>query len=313
MLASLPPAASPPPRLGYCCINLSMGEKFRTMTLSWARSRPDEWLKRWKEVVSHNFSLLTRIIEWNAEAGIRLFRISSDLVPFADHPEYGLPWRRARRFRTGWWHRSILPASTALTGAMSRGSRFTMHPPQFVSLGSPNPKVRRSSVSNLEYHAALMDDLGLPRSLESPINIHVGNGTRPGPTAPLVRASLNRLSQSVRSRLVFENEQSGYWTPSSLMRAFPEVPVTLDYHHLLLNPDPVMTVESIEEHLIAQWGSFRPVCHWSEGRTQRLDPAHSEYVGPPPPCPFDIEVEAKGKDLAVLRLMQAVADHSLAT
>lgn len=251
--------------------------------------------------------LLGRIVEWNVSSGIMMFRISSDLVPFADHPELGRLFRRLRRASGGWWSSVVEPCRKAIFSALSTGARFSMHPAQFVSIGSQRAATRRSSLANLEYHAALLDDLALPRSLECPINIHVGNGTRPEETIPVVRASLSRLSPSVLSRLVFENEQHGHWTPSALMSAFPEIPVTLDYHHLLLNPDPKMSVTEIERRISASWSPHRPVCHWSEGRSHRLDPAHSEFVESLPETPFDMEIEAKGKDLAVLRLMDGIA------
>lgn len=277
------------------------------MTLSWARANAKEWLPLWKSVVSHNMALLSRIIEWNESKGIKIFRISSDLVPFADHPQFGRPWRRLRLAEYGWWSRTINPARTSISAALARGSRFTMHPAQFVSLGASRARVRRSSVSNLKYHAALMDDLVLPRSLESPINIHVGNGRRASEATPWVKMSLSSLSPGVLLRLVFENEQSGHWTPSALMESFPGVPVTLDYHHLLLNPDPVLTLGEIESRIQARWGPIRPVCHWSEGRTHQMDPAHSEYVKTIPRTCFDLEIEAKGKDLAVLEALRTAS------
>lgn len=275
------------------------------MTVSWAKSNPSDWLPRWKEVVAHNMSLLSRIVEWNQSAGIRLFRISSDLVPFADHPEFGRHWRRLRRPTAGWWSQTVSLPRAAIAAALSSGARFTTHPPQFVSLGCPRAPVRRASIANLEYHAALLDDLGLPRSLECPINIHVSNGTRPSESIPLVRKSLPQLSPAVLSRLVFENEQTAHWTPSALVSAFPDIPVTLDYHHLHLNPDPLLSIEEIEARVTTMWKPFRPVCHWSQGRAHDRDPAHSEFVKSIPLTPFDMEVEAKGKDLAVLRLMHS--------
>jgi UV DNA damage endonuclease len=73
-------------RTGYCCINLSLEEKFRTMTLAWAnRNKPEDVEKKWNDIIKHNFSLFYKIISWNIENKIYLYRISSDLVPFADH------------------------------------------------------------------------------------------------------------------------------------------------------------------------------------------------------------------------------------
>jgi UV DNA damage repair endonuclease len=46
--------------------------------------------------------------------------------------------------------------------------------------------------------------------------------------------------------------------------------------------------------------------HYSEGKTDRLDRAHSDYITQLPTCAtnVDIEIEAKQKNLAVLKLME---------
>jgi len=294
-----------PGRIGYCCVNLTLQKKFRTMHLSWAKKNPKTWLKKWKEVVCHNLALLGEIIRWNQSVGIRLYRLSSDLVPFADHVVFGRPWRRSILAPSGWWARALVPVSQNISASLRDGHRYSMHPGQFVSISSSSHAVRQNSIRNLEYHATLMDELGLPRSLLSPINIHIGNGSKGPDSVPFVKESIKKLSHSVMSRLVFENEQSGYWTPSAILRHFPEIPVTLDYHHLLLNPDPVLGVLEVEEIITDGWRDCRPICHWSEGKSCRLDPAHSDFVTTLPNTPFDIEVEAKGKDLAVLPFVQS--------
>jgi UV DNA damage repair endonuclease len=48
-----------------------------------------------------------------------------------------------------------------------------------------------------------------------------------------------------------------------------------------------------------------PLFHHSEGKAHSLDRAHSDYINQLPLCAqnVDIEIEAKQKDLAVLKLM----------
>jgi UV DNA damage repair endonuclease len=47
------------------------------------------------------------------------------------------------------------------------------------------------------------------------------------------------------------------------------------------------------------WPNNDPVQHYSEGRANPDDPAHSDYIRILPESQFDIEVEAKAKDLAI--------------
>lgn len=299
-----PKAAETPRRLGYCCINLSMDRSFRTMQLSWAERNPSGWRRRWREVVSHNILLLADVLRWNMENGVMMFRIGSDLIPFADHPVYGRAWRALLKGGPAWWRSLRWSIRRTVREYVKAGGRLSMHPAQFVSIGSPNPSTVRGSLASIEFHSGFMDELGVPSGLEGPVNIHVSNGTK-GPTVvETVRASLSSLSRRARARLVFENEQSGFWTAENLLGFFPGVPVTLDYHHHAINPGSNPPIRELEGRVLRSWRGHRPLCHWSEGRRAPLDPAHSEMVNSLPPTPFDIEVEAKGKELAVLPFLK---------
>jgi UV DNA damage endonuclease len=288
-------------RTGYCCINLSIGDNFKTMKLGWAEKNRAAVDEKWQAVVTHNFNLLEKIIKWNINNNIFLYRISSDLVPFADHDDFGSLWRNG--LANGWANGVSEGARLALKLYLSMGGRVTIHPGQFVSLGSPNPETRRKSMANLEYHGQLLTLLGLPENYNCPINIHVSNGTRPNEIIDNVKNSITLMTERVTRRLVFENEQNGYWTPINLKNNFPNIPITFDYHHYSLNPDPEVTIEEAVEFTSKTWPNMDPVQHYSEGRDGPDDPAHSDFVNKLPDSMYDIEVEAKKKDLSIMSFL----------
>ena len=285
-------------RTGYCCINLSMGEKFRTMQLSWAnRNSVEDVEKKWNEVIKHNFELFYKIIEWNIANKVFLYRISSDLVPFADHEKWGYLWKD--------WKDNINnygllgPVREIIKRYIGLGGRMTIHPGQFVSIGSAKECVRNNSIQHLEYHGQLLDLLGLPQNFSCPINIHASNGSKDCEvTANHIKNSIRLLSNSVNSRLVFENEQHGCWHPQNLRKLFPQIPITFDYHHFRIN-DGGLTLDEAITITSESWPNNEPIQHYSEGRDHELDPAHSDYVRVLPVSQYDIEVEAKQKDLAI--------------
>ena len=285
-------------RTGYCCINLSIGDNFKTMKLGWANKNPTETPEKWRAVVTHNFKLLAKIIDWNLKNGVFLYRISSDLIPFADHDDWGQLWREG--LRADWMAQASTAARQAITNYRTLGGRITIHPGQFVSISSENPETRRKSLANLEYHGQLLDYLGLPENVECPINIHISNGTKGEAVVKYVEESLRIMSNSVRNRIVFENEQNGYWKPSNIRKHFRNVPITLDYHHLSINPDEGFNLEEIIKFTRDSWPNIDPVQHYSEGRAHALDTAHSDYVQSIPDQPYDIEIEAKKKELSVM-------------
>jgi UV DNA damage endonuclease len=286
-------------RTGYCCINLTIEENFKTMKLTWADKNEPLVEKKWKDIVEHNFNLLAKITDWNIRNNIFLYRISSDLIPFADHDKWGYLWRD--NLANGWVKQVSEPARQALKLFRSLGGRLTIHPGQFVSISSPNKETRRKSIANLEYHGELLDLLDLPCNYDCPINIHISNGTKGESVVNNVYESMEDLSISVIRRLVFENEQHGYWKPGNIKKHF-KVPITLDFHHLLINPhdEDEYTLDEIVKFTSESWPNNDPVQHWSEGRAHEKDTAHSDYVSKMPHSPFDIEVEAKKKELSVM-------------
>jgi UV DNA damage endonuclease len=268
------------------------------MQLSWAnRNTKEDVENKWNSIIKHNFELFYKIINWNIANNVFLYRISSDLVPFADHDKWGYLWTA--------WKDSIDnygllgPVREIIKRYISLGGRLTIHPGQFVSIGSAKEGVRNNSIRHLEYHGQLLDLLGLPQNHSCPINIHASNGSKDcNEIANNIKNSIRLLSNSVNSRLVFENEQYGCWTPQNLRKLFPQIPITFDYHHFRLNDGGITLGEAVG---IASesWPNNDPVQHYSEGRDNPDDPAHSEYIRILPDSQYDIEVEAKAKDLAI--------------
>ena len=269
------------------------------MTLAWAnRNKREDVEAKWLEVVEHNFTLLYKIINWNIQHNIWLYRISSDLVPFADHQDWGYLWERWRGDIKSY---GVLgPVRKMAQEYLELRGRFTIHPGQFVSIGSANEDTRNNSIQNIEYHGQLLDLCGLPNNYSCPINIHLSNGKSGEKVVDHVYNSLSRLSPSVINRLVFENEQANYWTPVNINKHFPNTPITFDYHHYNLNPDKDVSVQDAVQLAASTWPNNDPVQHYSEGRKSPTDPAHSDYVEAMPVTPYDVEVEAKMKEKSIL-------------
>jgi UV DNA damage endonuclease len=219
------------------------------------------------------------------------------LVPFADHEKWGYLWDNWRNTIEN--QGLIVPLRELLKRYVGLGGRLTIHPGQFVSIGSVKEDVRNNSIKNLEYHGQLLDLLGLPQNYNCPINIHASNGSKDcNEIANNIKNSIQLLSNSVNSRLVFENEQHGCWTPTNLRELFPQIPITFDYHHFRLNDGGISLDEAVRI-TSASWPNNDPIQHYSEGRDNPDDPAHSDYIRILPESQYDIEVEAKAKDLAV--------------
>lgn len=89
--------------------------------------------------------------------------------------------------------------------ARATDTRTSFHPDQFVVLSSPDRRVVRSSLAELEYQAEVAEWIGA-----DVINVHGGGGYGDRPAALRRLASaVGDLSDRARSRLSLENDECG--------------------------------------------------------------------------------------------------------
>ena len=181
------------PRLGLVCITHSDEVRYKTVTRKRLLQFPAAEQKRLlRELYAANLSRLNSALDFCAARGLSLYRMTSNLFPFADDAagtdvleEFSDELRRAGARAEG------------------LGIRLVLHPDQFVVLSSDSPATVANSVKILESHARVMDMLGLPRTPWALIEIHGGKGDR---TERLVE-QIGLLPEAVRSRIAFENDE----------------------------------------------------------------------------------------------------------
>lgn len=302
-------------RLGYCCINLSLADQKvtanRGMVKKTFETKGPDYAG---ELAYLNLCDLLTILKWNVENGIFVYRMSSDIFPWMS--EYEI---------TGLKNFSQIQSKLTEIGdfVMSTDLRVSMHPGQFDVLCSPNPSVVEKTIIDLDKHSQIMDLMGLPSTYAFPINIHLG-GTYGDKDSAAERFCENfaRLAPSTKSRLVVENDDKA--TQYSVSDLYHMVylkigtPITFDFHHHRFC-DGDLSEEAALKLASTTWKSFRPLTHYSSCKRTFEDPSviarsHADYIyeniksyG----LAFDIEVEAKAKDLAVLKYREDYVNQSL--
>jgi len=95
--------------------------------------------------------------------------------------------------------------------------RGSMHPGQYTVLNSPNEEVVEKSIMDLEYHCKFLDSLGVDYS--NKIILHVG-GVYGDKISAMERFkhNFNRLSNSLKKRLVIENDDKSYTIEDVLIK-----------------------------------------------------------------------------------------------
>jgi len=297
-------------RLGLCCKFFDEPIRFRTTTATATAklSRPAA-LKKLAHLCRHNGESLMEAILFCAAKGIGAFRVNSRILPLKTHPDLG-------------YSVSDLPEGKAIValfeacGAMARKKdiRLTFHPDQFVLLSSPRDDVTIRSIEELEYQAEVADWIGA-----DVINIH-GGGAYGHKAAALRRLAKNfkRLSSGVRRRLTLENDDRIY-TPSDLLPICDRlgIPFVYDIHHhrcLADEEGDFKEASEVTRLAMATWDR-EPLFHLSSPRGG-WDSPHPHYHADmirPGDLPLHwrdldvtIDVEAKAKERAVLRLRRAL-------
>ena len=255
---------------------------------------------------------IVKMLRWNDKYGIKFLRLSSEMFPFASHPEYG--YKLA----------PFVSKELAEAGkvAAELGHRLTTHPGQYTQLGSPRKPVIDNAIRDLDYHAELLSLLKLPpqQDRDAVMILHLGGvfGDKVA-TLDRFRENYKKLPQGVKDRLVLENDDVS-WSVHELLPLCEElnIPMVLDFHHhnIIFDPDQIREgtkdIVDLFPRILATWKrkNITPKMHYSEPTPSAITGSqrrkHNPRVATLPPCPpnMDLMTEAKDKEQAVFELMR---------
>jgi UV DNA damage endonuclease len=278
---------------------------------------PSHDTRRWQSGPSLDVSLdrLEAILGYCGANDIRMYRMATGLAPYASHPEL-------RQFRDA---PARCAERLAEVGARARalGIRLSTHPGQYTVLNSIDDAVQRAAVEELEVQAELLGGMGL--GPEAVVVLHVG-GAAGGPER--FEAGFAQLSDAARARLVIENDDRTYGLADVVGLAERlGRPVVFDiHHHHCHDPDGIPDREALALALATWPPGVTPKVHFSSPKTaleeRRGRPAlphpraHADGIDPfafahfldvtAAGHDFDVMLEAKAKDLALLALRAAL-------
>lgn len=295
--------------MGYCCLCLSLEKEGVTTNRGMIkRTFLEKGIEYVSELAIKNTEDLIRIIKFNGEAGINMYRMSSDMFPWMSEYEISdLPGFEKIKDNL----------KTAGDLAKNLDQRLSFHPSPYCVIASENPNVVVKSIKELVQHAEIMDLMGLDRSHKYPINIHI-NTTRPTKEEAADRfiVSYNLLPESVKSRLVVENDdKKSQFTPADLhlmLHSKIGIPVTYDFLHHKCNPDDLSELQALDLCISTWPEGVTPLTHFSDSRKifedqSAKEVAHSDWIWSKIETYdriFDIELEVKMKDLALLKYIE---------
>ncbi len=284
--------------LGYACINLSLADEGITTNKGMIRrTYLEKGVQYASQLALQNTIALKQILEWNVAGGISVFRVTSDLFPWASEykletmPDFGEI-------------RKILEEAGKLP------IRVSTHPGPFNKMAGSGATLK-NTITDLEIHSQLFDLMGLQPSHWNKINIHVGGAY--GDKAEAIKRfaeNMNLLSHNLQKRLTVENDdKGGLYTVADLkvLHELCGIPIVFDYFHHRLHPG----IQTEEEAFLTAYETWdvKPIFHFSSSRREYEDPtakkeAHADYIYEPINTygkEVDIVLEAKMKEKALLR------------
>ena len=302
---------------GYACVNMQLsnpqkyGLSERKITSNRSMIKKtfiEKGINYASELGLKNCQDLYQIIKWNKENNFHFFRITSDLFPWSS--EYYL---------------EQLPDYDEIKNTLTKTGKFikknnmriTAHPGPFNVLTSTNEKVVLNCIKDLSVQGEVFDMMSLSRTPYNKINIHIG-GAYGNKKLAMNRFCKNfdRLPDSVKTRLTVENDDrdslySAYELYNNIYSEI-KIPIVFDYHHHKFCDGGIVESEALDLS-VSTWKDIKPVVHYSESRSiekkdSSIKPqAHSDYI-----YDFintyghdvDIMVEAKSKELAVLKYLE---------
>lgn len=274
--------------------------------------------------LKNSLEYLDAILDHLAKHRIDMYRMSSDLAPYATHP--AMPQ----------FHNMVQESGAELRAlgqkAKSLDIRLSFHPSQFVVLNSPDAELVKKSVWDLVSQAEMLDLMEL--GPEAVMVIHVG-GTYGDIFSSRTRwvETWPTLPEPVRRRLVLEHDDLRFSAADALwIHEHTGVRLIFDHQHFwCLNPERADLGETFTKFMRTWPQGQQPKVHFSSPRTElreklvvdkatkkksiRLVPpvftGHADFCNPfefatfmrlVDDQDFDIMLEVKAKDLALLRL-----------
>ena len=264
------------PRLAFCCKFMAPDDdatvremNATTVTIAYLnRLGPSAGRDKLVDVVRHNLGAIRRQIAWAAARPPleRALRLISDVLPAYTHPLWSHLYQESDI-------RELVAVNLAAAGELARKNdvRISMHPDQFCVLSTAKESALENAISELEYHADVMEMMGYASGWHphgAHLNVH-GGAKASGIEG--FRAGFARLSERARNLVTVENDEVSYGL-DDLLPLTDTLPIVVDLHHHwiqsrgeYLEPDDPRVTRIAES-----WRGVRPMAHISVSREDLL-------------------------------------------
>ncbi|SBV92048.1 UV-endonuclease UvdE [uncultured delta proteobacterium] len=290
-------------RYGFACKTIGVPGAEQT-TLALGRADEEQLLRAGRR----NLRALDAMVRYCRAEGIRLMRISSDVIPLASHPGVSFDWQ----------HLLQEELAAIATLIADTGVRVSMHPGQYTVLNSPRDDVVERAVEDLRFHADFLGAVGADMTARIILHLGGGYGDKQAALRRLAR-NIETLPAHIRNRLALENDERIY-TIEDVLAVCGEfaLPAVFDVYHHAINPPPHGATPDWLDKAALTWEgeSGRQKIHYSQQWPGGKPGMHSQSISMDAFLPFhaglrgrelDVMLEVKDKNLSAVKCANLTA------
>ena len=287
-------------RLGYACIsNIINVTSSSTTTLTYY-NKLDSNSKKEKidTIINKNLDNLLELIKYNIKNNIHVFRITAKLIPLMDIVNIDLNIYKDKFNKIG----KLIKDNNI---------RISTHIDEYCVLNSINKSVVLNSIKILNNLNIVMNMF----NVDYDIIMHIGS-KQEGINKSIKRfiVNFNLLSDDIKNKIILENDDKSFNVYQTLKLCETiNVPMCLDIHHHYVNKC-TKNIDYYLERIYKTYKNRIPKMHFSTPKNKKEKRSHNEYINTIDFIKFiellkknnkdtDIMLEAKGKDLALIKLV----------
>ncbi|WP_067724982.1 UV DNA damage repair endonuclease UvsE [Oceanobacillus damuensis] len=299
-------------RLGYSAISTHLKNSSTSKTMTYTRflqiKDREAAIHKLEEISNANLMNLLRLLRYNVANDILFYRISSKLIPLADHEDTS-DWNYMEPLKD-----SLVKLQSFLSEHPNL--RVDFHADHFVLINSPTKHVLINSIKTLRMHHRILK--GLRIAPEHRCIMHVGGGY--GDKEKALEQFIQNwalVSSDLQKMIILENDDKTFSLLDTLYLCEKlSIPMVFDYHHHLANHADADWLKQWERVIDTWQFSNLPIkMHISSPKSEQQFRAHADYVDIDMFMAFlnnikgsvdqiDCMIEAKQKDEALFRLMK---------
>lgn len=302
-------------RFGYVAMSMRVHNASPSKTMTFSQFSKildrDAAINKIERIAQTNIHNCLRLLRHNIVHEIAFFRLSSKLIPLANHPDL-----------QGWDYISPLEENLSEIKRFLQENphiRVDFHPDHFVLLNTKDKNTFNMALKTLQMHYVLLKKMGV-----SPVHrcvLHVGGSYNDKEKA--LEQFINNwayVPQHIQQMIILENDDTTFTLKDTLYLCEKlGIPLVFDYHHYLANHEEGDDLQGDWLRVVESWkNSLLPVkMHISSPKSKTDFRAHADTIDLNLFWEFieiakgtvgqiDVMIEAKLKDEALFQLMKDV-------